>query len=149
MNRGKSRKAAAEEAELQLTPMIDVTFLLLIFFLCSIRFKVLDGKLVSHLPREAGVNTFAPTGEFERIDIVLSRTKSARAGFSIRLNGKDIPDLCSLGSVLRNLHRREPGLAVAIHPGEKIEHGHVVAVVNECLRAGFTRIAFSGTPLDG
>ena len=45
MTSNSAREAATEEVEMQMTPMIDVTFLLLIFFLCSIKFKLLDGKL--------------------------------------------------------------------------------------------------------
>lgn len=39
--------------ELQLTPLIDVAFLMLIFFM-SLPFKALDAKLESHLPRAHG-----------------------------------------------------------------------------------------------
>lgn len=34
--------------------MIDVTFLLLVFFLCTLRFKPLEGKLNAYLPKDAG-----------------------------------------------------------------------------------------------
>lgn len=36
--------------------MIDVTFLLLIFFMCTLQFRQLEGKLTAHLPKDAGVN---------------------------------------------------------------------------------------------
>lgn len=148
MNGRRTREAASEEADLQMTPMIDVTFLLLIFFLCSIKFKLLDGKLSSHLPREMGVNTFEPSGFLERIEISLDRSRTAPDGFSILLNGRGIVGLDRLHATLEKFHLDDPDLTVTLRAGEKIEHGHVVAVVNECLRAGFTRIAFSGTLLD-
>ena len=34
--------------------MIDVTFLLLVFFLCTLRFKPLEGKLNAYLPKDTG-----------------------------------------------------------------------------------------------
>ena len=43
-----------ERAELDMTPMIDVTFLLLIFFMCTLRFKVLEGQLTAFLPKDVG-----------------------------------------------------------------------------------------------
>ena len=52
MRRGRNTDPAEVAADL--TPMIDVTFLLLIFFLCSIQFKVLEGKLSTYLPKDVG-----------------------------------------------------------------------------------------------
>ncbi|MCA8981052.1 MAG: biopolymer transporter ExbD [Planctomycetes bacterium] len=45
-----------EDAKLEMTPMIDVTFLLLIFFLATLRFKTLEGKLDAYLPNDVGPN---------------------------------------------------------------------------------------------
>lgn len=44
---------AEEEAKLDMTPMIDVVFLLIIFFLC-IDFKTLEAKLPAYLPTDKG-----------------------------------------------------------------------------------------------
>ena len=46
-----------DNCELEMTPMIDVTFLLLIFFLCTLKFKTLEGKLAAYLPKDVGVNS--------------------------------------------------------------------------------------------
>ena len=48
---------AQEECEMEMTPMIDVVFLLLIFFLLTIKFKILEGKLAAYLPKDVGVNS--------------------------------------------------------------------------------------------
>ena len=66
-----------DECELQMTPMIDVVFLLLIFFLCTIKFKTLEGKLAAYLPKDVGVNTFEaePKEKCRRISQV-SRPRS-------------------------------------------------------------------------
>jgi biopolymer transport protein ExbD len=47
----------SDESRLEMTPMIDVTFLLLIFFLTTIRFKSLEGKLAAYLPKDQGLNS--------------------------------------------------------------------------------------------
>jgi len=44
---------AQEEANMDLTPMIDVVFLMIIFFIC-IEFKVLESKLDAFLPTDKG-----------------------------------------------------------------------------------------------
>ena len=51
------KRISEESCELEMTPMIDVTFLLLIFFICTIKFKTLEGKLSAFLPKDVGVNT--------------------------------------------------------------------------------------------
>jgi len=42
-----------EEAKMDMTPMIDAVFLLIIFFLC-IDFKILESKLPAYLPKSKG-----------------------------------------------------------------------------------------------
>jgi biopolymer transport protein ExbD len=42
-----------EEVKLDMTPMIDVVFLMIIFFIC-IDFKVLESKLPAYLPKDKG-----------------------------------------------------------------------------------------------
>ena len=51
-----------ETCDLPMTPMIDVTFLLLIFFMCTLKFKTLEGKLAAYLPKDVGVNQMAKSG---------------------------------------------------------------------------------------
>ncbi len=46
-----------EEFKMDMTPMIDVVFLLIIFFLC-IDFKILEAKLPAYLPKDKGSQTF-------------------------------------------------------------------------------------------
>jgi biopolymer transport protein ExbD len=143
----KSKEAATEEVEMQMTPMIDVTFLLLIFFLCSIKFKLLDGKLAAYLPRDVGVNATPIDVELLKIDIRMEVANNSD-GFIVTVNDdrKSFPRDFYLA--VKSLHERAPELKATIYPGKDIEYGHVVKVVNECLRANLTEITFGGTPLD-
>ena len=57
---------------LNMTPMIDVVFQLLIFFMLSMHFKEVEGKLLSQLPKDKGL---APTNvlqpELQEVRIVI------------------------------------------------------------------------------
>jgi len=53
-----------------MTPMIDVTFQLLIFFMLTIEFKQLEGKLSAYLPKDVGVNQSQAEPK-EKVEIVL------------------------------------------------------------------------------
>ncbi len=55
MRRSLTDEFTDSEAKLEMTPMIDVTFLLLIFFILTLKFKVLEGKLAAYLPKDVGV----------------------------------------------------------------------------------------------
>ena len=48
-------EAMEEEIKLELTPMIDICFLIIIFFMC-LPFKTLEGKLQAFLPTDKGIN---------------------------------------------------------------------------------------------
>ena len=50
----KQNKRVIEEAEMDMTPMIDIVFQLLIFFLLSAKFISLEGQLSSYLPKDRG-----------------------------------------------------------------------------------------------
>jgi biopolymer transport protein ExbD len=56
---GKKRRRKAvppvEETEMDMTPMIDCVFQLLIFFMTCTRFKSLEGKLLAYLPKDKGL----------------------------------------------------------------------------------------------
>ena len=51
----KQNKRVIEESELDITPMIDIVFQLLIFFLLSAKFIALEGQLSSYLPKDRGL----------------------------------------------------------------------------------------------
>lgn len=65
------KEMADEEANVDLTPMIDVVFLLIIFFMC-LKFKSYENKLNSELPEDQGLSRSQPQViEQLRIDIGL------------------------------------------------------------------------------
>ncbi len=145
-------EAAREEVEMQMTPMIDVTFLLLIFFMCSIKFKLLDGKLAAYLPKDVGVNTTPIDDQMEKIEIQVVRDKRTKIGFYIVVNSRKFRGanmLTDFYRQVRDLHIKAPDVRATVYPGDEIQYGHIIKVVNECLRAQLTQITFRGTPLEG
>ena len=51
----RSTSSGQDTIELQMTPMIDIVFQLLIFFLLSAKFIALEGQLSSYLPKDRGL----------------------------------------------------------------------------------------------
>ncbi len=64
------KKQKFEPIEAEMTPMIDVTFLLLIFFIVTLKFRTLEGRLDASLPKDKGTrNTQQEEIETVQIDI--------------------------------------------------------------------------------
>ncbi|MCA8944513.1 MAG: biopolymer transporter ExbD, partial [Planctomycetes bacterium] len=66
-------KDVQEDANMDMTPMIDVVFLLIIFFLC-IEFKTLEAKLPAYLPKDRGSQK-TPEEPVEQLSIKIVNTK--------------------------------------------------------------------------
>ncbi len=169
----RSVRAECEEAtRIEMTPMIDVTFLLLVFFLCSIHFKVLEGKPQTFLPKDCGVNPSGRPLPFERVDLRLERieTRAQRdleqtAVFrdwrwsedqvALWLQGARVQGLRQMAAELRRMRRALPATAgeddplcmtVSAAPGTIYED--VIRIVDVILDAGITDVTFRGIDLD-
>jgi biopolymer transport protein ExbD len=68
MSRRKKRQAREEKASPDLTPMIDVTFQLLIFFILATRFKVDERNHKVELPKDEGLES-TPSVPKEQVTI--------------------------------------------------------------------------------
>lgn len=114
-----------------LAPMIDVVFLLLIFFMVSTTFVTRPGLQVV-LPRSGG-EVEVPSDRW-----VISITQEAE----VYLNEKPV-QLSTLSSRLN----QEP-LPVLLRADEKVPHGLVVSVLDRVRSAGIEELNLSTRPVD-
>jgi biopolymer transport protein ExbD len=167
----KKRKPEGD-VKMDMTPMIDVTFLIIIFFLC-LEFKTLEGKLSANLPKDVGVNTSkAPPMEKLDIRIVcpkggwgkkkLTNTVYANNQRRFELLGhkvywyigpKKITTIPGLEKELRKQAKKKikdpktqkmKTKAITIKAGPGVTYGDVTAVVDIALDAKFQEITFGG-----
>jgi biopolymer transport protein ExbD len=133
------------EIKMEFTPMIDVVFLLLIFFMCTLQFKTLEGKLATYLPTDRGVKcTFEVLSPIEKIRLKLS----LRGDQCIcMVNGKAVGVLPGARSRvferIRHLHNALPESPVEIDPDPAVPHLYVVNLIDECMRADVKDINFT------
>ena len=115
---------------IDMTPVVDTIFNLLIFFALSMNFLANPGITVD-LP-----DASAPQVEREDGDIRVAVTPAG----GIRLDGAPVT-LGALGARLRELaaERRDP--QVLIRADRRVPHGLVVAVMDAARSAGLTRLA--------
>jgi len=120
-----------------ITPMIDVVFLLLIFFMLSTTFIVQPGITIS-LPKSSAEEI---KKQKEEIEISISR----EGGFY--LDGNKV-DLETLKEIFIDAAEASMESVVIINADEKASHGDVVAVMDIAKESGITKLAVATSPKD-
>ena len=116
---------------LDLTPLIDVVFLLLIFFMVSTTFIHEPGGIKVDLPH-------SDTQEFIREGGELVIEITSDGGLYV----DEVPvDEDALRSELRRTMRNDPETVVIIKADRAVEHGQVVQVMDWAKRVGLYRLA--------
>ena len=121
-----------EEPILNLTPMIDVVFLLLIFFMVATTFLDPEREIDIDLPTaESG----AVTEEVPE-ELVINLFRDGR----INLGGREV-DADALEEALYHAARRDPATPVTIRGDRQVHHETVVGVMDACGKAGLSNLA--------
>ena len=118
-----------ERVTLDLTPLIDIIFQLLIFFLLTASF-ITTPNLGVELPKASSKATKAQQRDL--------RVAIARDG-KIELEGKTV-DLATLRRRLVELRKKRPDARVLIHADKKAYHEDVVRVMDAAKAAKFKRL---------
>ncbi len=126
------RGRAQEEPTLNLTPMIDVVFQLLIFFMVATTFLDPEKEIEIELP-EAESGTVS---EAETDDLVIN----VFADGHIVLSGQEL-SRDDLLQRLRGAAANDPQTAVTIRGDRLVHHEHIVAVMDACGRAGLLNLS--------
>ena len=114
--------------DLSLTPLIDIVFLLLIFFLVATRFSEEDQEMNIRLAEasEAKPTTSQPQETFINID--------AEGVYVVSGKVLELDDLCPM---LEAVWVNNPGTAsVTIRPDERCAWKWIAAAANACKKAG-------------
>ena len=167
----------AEVAKLNMTPMIDVVFQLLIFFLCTMKFKTLDQKIEAFLPKDRGLAaTPNKPVEVPKLVVVLqhksgeesTRCKVANAPIGVLYTSAKVAANPSLYAVnqatldaLTKLAKETRDRAAAAGPeaadqvkgevdaAQLVPMGDVMRAVDAFIAGGLKDVTFIGTPEPG
>jgi biopolymer transport protein ExbD len=126
------QKRRSEEPELNLTSLIDVVLLLLIFFMLSTRF-IDEGRIQMRLP-EAGAEPQPTDASTLEIEV------TAQGGY--RVNGRTVADddPASLAAALRRAAGSDRSAPITIRADARATHQSVVTAMDVAGRAGFRQI---------
>lgn len=166
-------KDATEEAEADMTPMIDAVFLLIIFFLC-IDFKTLEAKLPAYLPKDKGSQS-TQEDPIEQLSLMIvcdefgteamRRPNQPNSPNNTMINGHRIhwllgpvryDELSDLESELKKIAEDPSQMVpdkknggkkikpIVIEPAPGAVYGDVATTVDAVRYAGFDEINFGG-----
>jgi biopolymer transport protein ExbD len=124
-----------KKARIEIIPMIDTIFFLLVFFMISTLSMARYSGLPVNLPKAA-------TGQ---------QPASESAAVTITPDGKVFIDKQEIArenirSALQQRLSANPELLVVINADERVEHGLVVKVMDDARRAGVTKLAIAVKP---
>ena len=118
---------------LDLTPLIDVVFLLLIFFMVTTTFISQPAGMQVDLPRSESRDTI-PEGEDVTLHI------DAEGGVAV---DDERVDLSALRRKLSQAARDDPSTLVVLRADQEVKHGRVVQVMDLARDLGLRRFAIA------
>ena len=124
-----------------MTPLIDVVFLLMIFFLLTINFEEPERVLANRLPQIGVQNSDDPTQDWENVEL---RIAMVRGSDAVRLHLEERV-LESYDELLGFLALLPDDVQIVIDAGNDVPYRHVIGVYNTCLKSGKADIVFSIT----
>jgi biopolymer transport protein ExbD len=122
----------SEKARIEIIPMIDVIFFLLVFFMVSTLSMTINRGLPVNLPKAA------------------SSQKDLRESFNITVTqdgtlflNKEQTSLVELGQQVKAGLEKDPELVVIVSGDDQASHGAIVSVMDEVRLAGVSRLAIA------
>jgi len=124
-----------EKVRIEIIPMIDIIFFLLVFFMVSTLAMTINRGLSVNLPKAAS----------SQKDLRESFNVTVMQDETLFLN-KEPTTLEQLGQQVRTSVEKEPELVVIINADYQALHGAIVSVMDEVRLAGVSRLAIAVRP---
>ena len=136
------------DMEIKMTPMIDVVFLLLIFFLWTASFQIVEMVLPSNLSEVAGstpTQTDEPPPPQDDFDRVVLRVRWIEGRPMWQINDAAIDNLQQVRSRLETIAAVKRDAPVILHPDQEVPLGHVIDLYDLTRLVGFEQIQFAAS----
>jgi biopolymer transport protein ExbD len=137
---------------INVVPMVDVIFCLCVFFMCSFRFKQIEGKFDSWLPKGKGVGGVGDASSLiEEIRVAMMWDASGDKVIR-QLGMRRVEEDEELQRLIKEAHDdylrlNKPDVPVTIDADPRIPWRDVLNVVNLCKREKIEKIEFAfGAP---
>lgn len=139
------RRSTAVDLDSAMTPMIDVVFLLLVFFVWTASFVTVEQILPSELSSQIGdqaADVVTPPAE-QDLDNVVLRIRMQGDRPTWRINEHDYDAISDVERQLRLLARAAAAAPVILHPQSDVPLGYVVEAWDVTRSSGMQKISFA------
>jgi biopolymer transport protein ExbD len=133
----KFRHPKKSDATFNLTPLIDVVFQLLIFFMVTTTFVSFENRVKVNLPS----GDFAAAGPSKNITVTITEDNT------IYLNGRIIDPLKITERIATEL-KKTPGEIVVLEADKNVLHGKVITVMDLLKKGGADQISIATQPTE-
>ena len=124
----------SERVDIQLAPMIDVVFLLLIFFIVSWQLAKFEGTVDISVPKPSE----NPVQKENIGEIIINVFKDGRLSVNDRWLSRE-----ELVSKLKQIHQLNPEQPVILRGFTETNFEHIVDVLDACNSVGLFNVAFA------
>jgi biopolymer transport protein ExbD len=132
---------------INVTPLVDVIFCLCVFFMISFKFKQLEGKFESWLPKNKGSQGMPLGVVIQEVRVAIFWDEERQA--SVRKFGtRFVPEDNELQQLIKEAHDgfvrlNQPDMGVTIDGDLRVPWSDVINVMNIAKKAGVDKIEFA------
>ncbi len=142
------RRGSEIDIDSAMTPMIDVVFLLLVFFVWTASFQIIEHVLPSKVSAQLGTDDLTdvelpPPDDFD--DVVVRIGWNGQAP-TWKVNDQQADSLAVVQQQLQVISSIEVGVPVILHPDPVVPLGHVIEAYDVAKVAGFNQVSFAVNP---
>ena len=126
-----------------MTPMIDVVFLLLIFFVCTASFQAIEWILPSSLLLSGTSSVDVPVEPPEDLEELVIAVRPSATGVEWQVNERLCRSLGELQGMLTAVAAIDNSLPAIIDCDDRVELGDAIATYDLARAVGFERVQFA------
>ncbi len=132
---------------INVTPLVDIIFCLCVFFMISFKFKQLEGKFDSWLPKGKGAQGMPLNSVIQEVRVALFWDEDNQK--SIRKFGtRVVPDDDELRQLLYDAYQgfvrlNQPDTGLTIDGDLRVPWEDIIGVINVAKRAGIDKVEFA------
>jgi biopolymer transport protein ExbD len=136
---------------INVVPLVDIIFCLCVFFMCSFKFRQLEGKFDSWLPKDKGSEGLPSLDLISEVRVALLWDENSQT-MTRRMGVRSIPADDDLKNAISEAHQAwvtkgKPEAPVTIDGDPRIPWSEVITVVNIIKECGIEKIEFAmGAP---
>jgi biopolymer transport protein ExbD len=131
------------QTDIAMTPMIDVVFLLMIFFICTASFQLAEELLPTSLAVASGSSTPAPVEMEPDLERIIVRATRVDGTTHWLVNERPCDTLAEVRQVLQAAAEIDHSLPVILDVAGDVPLGDMIDVYDLCRLEGFKKIQFA------